>query len=275
MLQTLDLPDSPTPAPVADDLTFIGNATLLLRLNGIALLTDPNFLHAGDHAHLGYGLSSRRLTNPSIEFAALPPYDAVLLSHYHGDHFDWFVEREMRRDVPIVTTRHAAKKLTGKGFSATQQLRTWESLNLNKGARSLKITALPGRHGPAGLAKVLPPVMGSLLEFSRPGGAIFRLYISGDTLVFNALREIPRRYPHIDLALIHLGGTRVMGVLVTLDGEGGVTALRILQPRLAIPIHYEEYTVMKSPLSDFIAEVERAGMGDRVRYLARGETYTL
>ena len=36
------------------------------------MLTDPNFLHAGDHAHLGYGLSSRRLTNPAIEIEDLP-----------------------------------------------------------------------------------------------------------------------------------------------------------------------------------------------------------
>ena len=38
------------------ELTFIGNATTLLRLGGCTLLTDPSFLHAGDHVHVGYGL---------------------------------------------------------------------------------------------------------------------------------------------------------------------------------------------------------------------------
>jgi hypothetical protein len=39
---------------------FVGNATLLIRYTGFTILTDPNFLHAGDHVHLGYGLTSTR-----------------------------------------------------------------------------------------------------------------------------------------------------------------------------------------------------------------------
>jgi len=117
-------------------------------------------------------------------------------------------------------------------------------------------------------------VIGSLLEFSTGGGAPFyRVYVSGDTLVIDDLQEIPRRYPHIDLALLHLGGTRVMGVLVTMDAEQGVQALTIIAPDLAIPIHYDDYTVFKSPLSDFQVAVELAGLAHKVHYLARGETY--
>jgi hypothetical protein len=37
---------------------FVGNVTLLIRYAGSTILTDPNSLHAGDHAHLGYGLTS-------------------------------------------------------------------------------------------------------------------------------------------------------------------------------------------------------------------------
>ena len=67
---------------------FVGTATVLIRYAGFTILTDPNFLHAGDHAHLGYGLHSERLTNPAIEIEDLSPLDLVLLSHLHGDHFD-------------------------------------------------------------------------------------------------------------------------------------------------------------------------------------------
>ena len=45
---------------------FVGNATLLIRYAGFTILTDPNFLHAGDHVHLGYGLISVRRTNPAL-----------------------------------------------------------------------------------------------------------------------------------------------------------------------------------------------------------------
>jgi hypothetical protein len=52
---------------------FVGTATVPIRYAGFTILTDPNFLHQGDHVHLGYGLISRRQTNPAIEIEDLPP----------------------------------------------------------------------------------------------------------------------------------------------------------------------------------------------------------
>src|ERR1044071_6022195 len=88
---------------------FVGTATVILRYAGFTILTDPNFLHAGDHVHLGYGLTAERLTNPALEIEQLPPLDFVILSHYHGDHFDRIAEERLRKDVPVVTTEHAAR----------------------------------------------------------------------------------------------------------------------------------------------------------------------
>jgi L-ascorbate metabolism protein UlaG (beta-lactamase superfamily) len=132
---------------------------------------------------------------------------------------------------------------------------------------------MPGRHGPALLSALLPPVMGSVLEFVKQEQILLRMYITGDTLVFDGLRDIRRRYGYLDQAILHLGGTRALGVLVTMDGEEGVELLKLLQPKIAIPIHYNDYTVFKSPLSDFQNRVKSAGFEDRVRYLAQGETY--
>jgi L-ascorbate metabolism protein UlaG (beta-lactamase superfamily) len=224
---------------------------------------------------LGYGLLSQRLTNPAVEIEDLPPLDLVVLSHLHGDHFDRVAEEKLDKTLPIITTPHAARYLEGKGFRPLEGLRTWESMSVRKGDARLRITAMPGTHAPGPLRKVLPPVMGSMLEFgdADEGGTRLRLYISGDTLVHNRLREIPQRYPEIDLALLHLGGTRVLGILVTMDAEQGVEALRIIDPRTAVPIHYNDYGVFKSPLEDFQRAVTEADLEDRVRYLAHGETY--
>jgi L-ascorbate metabolism protein UlaG (beta-lactamase superfamily) len=104
-----------------------------------------------------------------------------------------------------------------------------------------------GRHSQT---LVLLDVMGSLLE-SRVAMALFRLYITGDTLVIDDLREIPRRYPEINLALLHLGGTYVLGSLVTMAGKQGVQLMRIVASQHAIPIHYNDYDVFTSPLVDF------------------------
>jgi L-ascorbate metabolism protein UlaG (beta-lactamase superfamily) len=253
---------------------FVGTATVLIRYAGFTILTDPNFLHQGDHVHLGYGLISRRQTNPAVEIEDLPPLDFVLLSHMHGDHFDRVAERELNRATPIVSTRHAVAYLKRKGFARAHALRTWETLSITKGEAHLSLTAMPGTHAPGPLAAALPPVMGSMLEFrTAEEETRLRLYISGDTLVHDRLREIPHRYPEIDLALLHLGGTKVLGILVTMDAGQGVEAIRIIEPRTAIPIHFNDYTVFKSPLEDFKRAVAEAGLEDLVHYLSHGDTY--
>src|SRR5436189_1375547 len=89
-------------------ILFVGTATVIIRFAGFTILTDPNFLHAGDHVHLGYGLTSERLTDPAIEIEQLPPIDFCVLSHYHGDHFDQIVEEKLQKDLPIITTPEAA-----------------------------------------------------------------------------------------------------------------------------------------------------------------------
>lgn len=275
MGQTLALPRrNENPDFGCGSVFFVGTATVIIRYAGFTILTDPNFLHAGDHVHLGYGLTAKRLTNPAIELEDLPPLDFVLLSHLHGDHFDRLVERRLNKATPIVSNKHATSYLEKVGFTETRTLKTWEPLDVEKGEARLRLTALPGTHGPGPLGAVLPPVMGSMLEFGRAGEeARLRMYVSGDTLVHDRLREIPRRFPAIDLAMLHLGGTRVLGIFVTMDAEQGLEAMRIMDARTTIPIHYNDYTRFESPLEDFQKAVAGAGLDDRVHYVSHGETY--
>lgn len=270
-------PAGETPADAGQGtVQFIGTATVLIRYQGFTILTDPNFLHKGDHVHLGYGLTSERKTNPAIDFDELPPIDLVVLSHFHGDHFDQLVQKRLDRAVPIVSTRQAAGSLAKLGFTRVTGLNPWDRLEVSKGERRLRVTATPGRHGPAGVAALLPKVMGSVLDFGAdPAAPDYRMYISGDTLVIDDIKAVPQRFPGIDLALLHLGGTRILGVVkVTMDGSDGVRMMQVVRPKKTIPIHYNDYDVFKSPLQDFAREVKAAGLEKDVVYLAHGETYT-
>lgn len=254
---------------------FIGTATTLIRYAGFSILTDPNFLHRHEYARIGLGLlRTKRLTEPALQIADLPPLDLLLLSHFHEDHFDRVAARELAKELPILTTAEAARKLRRYGFNATHPLSGWEARTIRKGDVRLTVTAMPGRHGPGILDATLPDVNGSLLDFSGPNGKrLLRMYITGDTVIHKRLHEIPKRFPDIDLALLHLGGTRVLGILLTMDAKQGVEALRIIKPKVAIPIHYNDYTIFKSPLSDFQQAVREAGLENLVRYLSHGDTY--
>lgn len=136
---------------------------------------------------------------------------------------------------------------------------------------ALHITAMPGKHVPSGiidkvndLLGVVPPTNGWMLELGylpaktdhlshqqqkSPPVAFecaYRIYISGDTLLVDELRDIPRRYANqpIDLMLVHLGGTTIPSLslplfMVTMDADQGIQLIQLIKPDLTIPIHFE------------------------------------
>jgi L-ascorbate metabolism protein UlaG (beta-lactamase superfamily) len=261
-------------------VTFVGNATTLISAGGITVLTDPNFLHQGQRAYLGYGLVSKRLQPPALSIAELPPVDAIVLSHMHGDHWDRVAQRGLDHALPVVTNAHAAKRLVRRGFHEATALDTWDAHQITKGATTLTITALPGRHAPGWTRRLLPPVMGSMLEFGTTDSAHRRrLYISGDTLMIDELKEIPLRFTAIEAGILHLGGTRLpagarlpFGLTVTMDDRQGADAVGVLGLPKVIPVHFDDYGVFASPLRNFKDEMKRRNLGERIIELRRGET---
>lgn len=303
----INLPGSGTAENAS--LYFVGTATVILEWEGVRLMTDPNFLHAGDHVHLGPGVTGTRITNPAVDLHELPRIDVVLLSHYHADHFDHLVENSLRRDLPIVTTPHAKRHLCdekrdNEKFTAVYDLDVFENGILDiKNAESeagrspaIKVTGMPGKHVPPGplnvandILKAVPPTNGWMVELgykpardSPPSDFknYYRIYISGDTLLVDELKSIPERYAglNIDLMLIHLGGTTIPSpsiplLMVTMDAKQGVELVQLIQPDMTIPIHFDDYDVFLSPLADFKQAMEQAGLQDRVTYLDRGDRY--
>lgn len=170
-------------------LFFVGTATVILEWAGVRIMTDPNFLHAGDHVHLGPGITATRMTNPAVDLHDLPRIDCVLLSHYHGDHFDQKVEQSLRRDLPIITTPHAKKHLfdfkeKGEEFTEVVGLKFFSECILDvfnpelKEKHCIKVMAMPGSHVPEEppvsaqkLAKEMPPTNGWMVELGYERGS--------------------------------------------------------------------------------------------------------
>lgn len=247
----------------------------MLRLGPFTLLTDPNFLHAGHRAYLGYGLWSKRLKDPACEIADLPPLDAVVLSHLHGDHWDRVAEAGIAKSLPILTTEQAARKLGRRGF-ATRGIRPWSSFTMSSGKARLSVTAMPGRHGPGPVDVLLPDVMGSLIDLEQEGGERLRIYVSGDTLFRDELRGIVERFPDIDVAVVHLGGTKLLNlVTVTMNGRQGTELVRLIGAPAVVPVHFDDYPVFKSPLRDFETAMAEAGLAARIRHVPRGSSVAL
>eukprot|EP00026_Physarum_polycephalum_P010098 Phypoly_transcript_10249.p1 GENE.Phypoly_transcript_10249~~Phypoly_transcript_10249.p1 ORF type:complete len:357 (-),score=62.97 Phypoly_transcript_10249:42-1112(-) len=285
-------------------LFFVGTATTILEWEGMRMMTDPNFLHAGDHVHLGPGVTGTRLTNPAINIEDLPPIDFILLSHYHADHFDQKVEAMLRKDLPIISTPHAKENLVvpEKGFTNVRAVDVWNQTNVDVKTNSkrqprIRITGMPGKHVAGtfteainNIAHAVPPTNGWMLElgYTIAGGDTeeakanfkigYTIYISGDTLFVSDLEDIPKRYPHVDLMLIHLGGTTIPGphvplLMVTMDAKQGIQLVQLIHPELTIPIHFDDYDVFLSKLGDFKEEMQKLGLQEKVVYLDRGDQF--
>ena len=105
------------------------------------------------------------------------------------------------------------------------------------------------------------------------------LWISGDTVLYDGVREVGERL-RVDTALLHLGGVRfpVTGPLhYTLTAADAVELLGLIRPRTTIPIHYEGWKHFKQGREAIEREFARAPEEIRasIRWLPIGETVEL
>jgi len=249
-------------------ITHIGTATMLLEIGSLRLLTDPAFDPAGGRYFFGYGTGSKKLTDPAIQPEALGRIDAVLLSH---DHHEDNLDRAGRALLPlagkVITTSVGAKRL---GHNAVG-LKTWQNTTLEADDIQIKITAAPAQHGSLGSHFIVGETTGFILEWAgQKHGA---LYISGDTVWFNGLREIAQRFK-IGTAILHIGAARfpVTGPLrFTFNAQEAVRVAHALKPQIVIPIHYEGWHHFREPRAKAEKYFFEGGIRDRVQWLPLGE----
>ena len=171
----------------------------------------------------------------------LGPLDAVLLTHdHHADNLDDAGPGAARRRAD----RGHDGRRRGRLGGAAIGLEPWETTLLEAPGRPplIDIVATPCRHGPP----LSHPIVGDVIGFglSEQGSAKTALWISGDTVLFDGVREVADRL-HVDVALLHLGGVRfpITGPLhYTMTIDDGIELCRSITPRVAIPVHYEGWS---------------------------------
>ena len=218
-------------------LTHIGGPTVLIEAAGWRLLTDPTFDPPGGKYAFGWGTGSRKLTGPAIAASELGRLDAVLLTHeHHEDNLDAAGRALLPSAGVVVTTASGARRLG----SGARGLAPWAVTRLETLDRpTVEITATPCRHGPP----LSHPLVGDVIGFALrwDGQEHGQLWISGDTVLYDRMREVAARLT-VDIAFLHLGGVRfpVTGpVRYTMTAKEAVELCGLVRPRTAIPVHYE------------------------------------
>jgi L-ascorbate metabolism protein UlaG (beta-lactamase superfamily) len=238
--------------PAHGRLVYVGHATVLIELDGVRLLTDP--VLRGRLVHL-----RRRVPAPTEPLADLA---AVLISHVHYDHLDLPSLRTLGRAVPVVVPRGARRAI--RGFSDVRELRVGEELRLG----GVTVRAVPAEHQSARLPLFPSPAVGFVISGSRT------VYFAGDTDLFPGMANLA---DELDVALVPVAGWGPKVGPGHLDPARAAHAVQLLQPRIAVPIHWGTLTTLRAqasgepPLEFERLAAERAPQVD-VRVLQPGES---
>lgn len=194
----------------------------------------------------------------------------MLLSHdHHEDNLDAAGRALLPSAGTVISTVPGAKRL-GAG---ARGLAPWETTRLEAPGRpSIEITATPCRHGPPLSRPIVGDVIGFGLQWDgQPDGA---LWISGDTVLYDGVREVADRLS-VGTALIHMGGVRfpISGPLrYTMTASEAVELCQLVRPRTAIPIHYEGWKHFREGREAIEREFANApeDVRERIRWLPIG-----
>lgn len=201
----------------ADRIVFLGHATVLIELGGVRLLFDP--LLRGRVLHL------RRQVPPVDESVFAGP-DAVLISHLHHDHLDLASLRRLGRDTRLIVPRGAGVWLASKGFANVSEVDVGDVIKVAE----LEITAVVAHHNGARLGG---GPQARALGYLVAGRHV--VYFAGDTEMFAGMGSFS---PTPDVALLPVAGWSPKLGPGHMDPLQAAHAVELLQPHLAIPIHW-------------------------------------
>jgi L-ascorbate metabolism protein UlaG (beta-lactamase superfamily) len=243
-------------------ITLIGGPTALIEIDGFRLLTDPTFDAPGSYPLPHVTLE--KLAGPALGVEAVGDVDAVLLSHdQHSDNLDHSGRAYLARAGRVLTTVAGAKRL---GAHA-EGLAPWTATELVKGSGSLRITATPARHGPAGIEPLSGDVIGFVVSSNRNGPLV---YISGDTVWFDGVAEVARRFK-AGVVLPFAGAAQTRGPFhLTMDTNDTIETARAFPDAVIVPLHTDGWAHFRQSGQDLRAAFDTLGFGPRLLLLQPG-----
>ncbi|WP_455351903.1 MBL fold metallo-hydrolase [Streptomyces sp. SYSU K217416] len=248
------LPFAPGPPPRVDAdtvaVTWAGHASWVIRIGGLTVLTDPVW----SRRILG---TPARITPVGVCWEDLPPVDAVVISHNHFDHLDAPTLRRLPRDTPLFVPAGLARWFRHRRFTTVTELDWWEAARLG-GPDGVRFDFVPAHHwSKRTLLDTCRSLWGGWVLSDRHGQ---RVYFAGDTGYGHWFREIGRRHPAIDLALLPIGAYAPRWWLrdVHADPEEAVRACQDLGARRMAPMHWATFVLSAEPVLEPLTRVRAA-----------------
>ena len=252
-------------------VTWVGHATLLIQLDGVNILTDPQW---SDRASPFSFAGPRRVSAPGLRFEDLPPIHIVVISHDHYDHLDeTTVKRLAAEHRPRFLVPLGLKEWFGDaGITDVEELDWWGQ----REERGIGFTCVPAQHFSG---RTLWDRNRRLWSGWVIAGQAKRLYFAGDTAYFAGFKEIGERLGPFDLAAIPIGAY-VPSVVMQASHTTPEEALRAfadVHGERFVAIHWGTFDLAEEPLEEppqrLLAEARRLNLNlENIWVLKHGET---
>jgi L-ascorbate metabolism protein UlaG (beta-lactamase superfamily) len=239
-------------------VTFIGHATFLIQTATANILTDP--MYSGRAGPFGL-FGPRRVRQPAVRFADLPPISTVLLSHNHYDHCDrpTLARLAKRFDPMVITPLGNGALVKSTGLRKVEELDWWQYAKTSP----LPLTLTPAHH------------FSARTPFDRNralwGGftidvADRRIYFAGDSAYAPFFREVRRRLGPIDLALLPIGAYEPRWFMqsVHMNPAEAVQAHLDLEAAASVAMHFGTFQLTTEGIDEPVRALEQARLAQHV-----------
>lgn len=254
--------------------TWLGHSTVLLEIDGHRILTDPIW---GPRSSPWTWLGPERWYPPPLDIGDLPELDAIVISHDHYDHLDYpTVELLRDHDVPWLVPLGVGAHLAHWGVPAELIVEMdWgdvytirppgmapaSATSASAAAAPLAIHATEARHASGRTPWTMDETLWVGFAFV---GAEHRAFFSGDTGLFNRMRDIGARLGPFDLTMIEVGAYDRTWPDWHIGPEQAVEAHEWLRGDVLLPIHWGMFDLANhgwtEPIERTIAAAQAAGV---------------
>ena len=174
--------------------------------------------------------------------------DYIILTHAHSDHIGDAFSIAKRCGSTFICVNELANYCASKGFNA-HNMHIGGGYDFEFGRVKFTIA----HHGSITPDNVYAGEPAGVLIFIE-GKTI---YHTGDTGLFYDMKLIGEMTP-VDYMLLPIGDNFTMGI------TDAVKAVELTSPKLAIPMHYNTFPVIKADPNEFKSKVEKKGMKCKV-----------
>jgi len=234
-------PFTPDPHRWAEDglyAAWLGHSTVLLKLDGVTILTDPVFSQRIG-LNLGpFTIGMKRLVLPALGLNEIPKPDIVLLSHAHMDHFDLPSLRALESgSTRVVTASRTSDLLRVKRYARVDELGWGETTRVG----DVSVSAFEVRHWGARMqSDTYRGYNGYVIETPR-----FRVLFGGDTAMTRAFRNV-RTSRGLDLAIMPIGAYDPW-IRAHCTPEEALEMANDAGAELILPVHHQTFQLSREP----------------------------